>query len=854
MEKIDVAALDVSGKIEKIHHILDNMHARSSGLGHSGFLLGGDTGVGKTSFVRDLAALLGMELIIIETPHIVEEHIIDIPFIVISPTGQQKMSALQVDVKSAGTHDFDIKFAKSNLYMALVKAIKATDSQLLKNVSARNELKLIWEKLGGTDTKVPSEIADIRKKYKCILFLDEYFRQTSSSIRNMLRSILNGRIGNNPLPDDVYVIYASNLVDQGVGEVLENEDFNLINFDQPSLDEWFAYMLTKYKNHSKVKLDEGLVKKFYELLQKHEGSLSLDDIAADVRVSPRRWEQLLVYISSALPVKNKKDADLLLKNVEVNFRHYQTGEKAAIADDVLTAVKELIKETSNIEASEKNVDDADWRDTLKHQLETRIKAGDTRKYIPVIGGLPGSGKTTYITHLATDLNLVPVFVEVHLLSPEDTIGTPVAKSGDDDELDVKFSRPPLWDSIMKQIKDGEKNLEARLKKFFSPEEAERRLKAFKNQDVKYLIFFDELNRTNTKVFNAIRKVLLEKEFSPEYKLPKEAIMVAAINPTGKGTQELTKHVRDVFDVIPVGISWSKFRNHLNSLDLGVSDETRQLVLSALDAFVNHFRVKQAERIEGADPHFWLNLGSTPIYISAREYTDLVVNGARALERALRAEMARFGDPDHDMGESEMKVRTALYRSFEHKLGAVLFKHGFEAPEFMSDLKDWMLHTDQINFGSIFKKKVQSIQSLPEILMRVFKDPTENLMDDPEFINYISSVDPVVFNEELQEFADKVLTLDPKKSFEATKPMKSLEGGKIKIDKTKKVSEIEYIMREIANAVKAHDVSNEIVNSTTSVIQKILMKLLKVHKANVSEVMALSTAMGSYIKKLFSSKT
>lgn len=843
MQKLNVAALNVDGKVQTLEHLFDHMHSKAEGLGQSGYLLGGDTGVGKTSFIRDLGALLGLELVIIETPHIVEEHIIDIPFIVVKPSGESKTQHVSVDTKGS-QHQFDITFAKSNLYVTLTKSQKIGDAQLLATVNRRKDLALIWEKLGGTETKIPSEIANIRKKFKAILFLDEYFRQTSTSIRNMLRSILNGRIGSNKLPSDVYVIFASNLVDQGVGDILENEDFKLLNFDTPDLDEWFAYMLTKYQNHSKVKLDDELMKKFYDLLKKHKGSLSLDDVAADVRISPRRWEQLLLYINGSMPVKDQRDAELLLKNVEVSFKNYQDGQRAQMAEAVLGAVKDLLKDRQKITASETSVDDSDWRETLRHQIETRIKVGSSRKYIPVIGGLPGAGKTKHITDLATDLNLVPVFVDVQNLSPEEVIGTPLAKQGASENIEVTFSRPPLWDDINRQMKEGEAHLLERLVKFKGEKEGKALFDAWKKADVRYMIFFDELNRTNTKVFNAVRKVLLEKEFNEDYKLPEDSVIVAAINPTGKGTQELTKHVRDVFDVIPVGISWTKFKKHLDSVDLGVSKEAADVSRQALNAIVEHFRVK-GEKRGNVDPHFYLSVGPTPLYISGREYTDLLAGLARATDRAYGREVEHLGDPDHDAGKSEMIVRTAMSRAIRHSLEYIInVKHAVDSPEFMKDLEEWIKFTDKFSLGSAFKKRVESTKSLKDLLSKSFEDKNEDLFNDLEFVNYITSIDPVVYKEELVEFLVTSVVTDAKSAVAKFGPRKLLnvKTKKTKIVDNEEISKLEFIQREIIHAIHMHDISNKMMDMTKAALRVALQKIANLDRDLVNHVMVLSRDM------------
>ncbi len=860
MKKLNVAALNLEGKIQTLEHIFDNMAVKASGESTTGYMLGGDTGVGKTSFVRDLVTLLGMRLVIIETPHIVEEHIIDIPFIVINPnSGGSKTQHMTVDTKSSGERQFDIKFAKSNLHTALVSATKESDAALLASVAKRADLMQIWEHFGGTAKKIPPEIAQLRAKFEVILFLDEYFRQTSNAIRNMLRSILNGRIGSNDLPPNVYVIFASNLVDQGVGDILENEDFMLLNFDKPKTDDWFAYMMAKYKDHKKIRLDEDLVEGLYELMKKHEKDksnpkhiLSHDDEEADVRISPRRWEQLLIYISSHLPVKDQRAADLLMKNIEVSFKHYQTGAKAELAKDVEKLVADIIEKQSGkkIKAVAGAVADADWRDTLKHQVEAKMRMGEDRKYIPVIGGLPGAGKTMHIAELALEVNLIPVFVDVQNLSPEEVIGTPIAEKADD-EMKVDFSRPPLYDAIMEQIKRRKDWFPKALEKAYGAEEAKKRMAQYAKQDAKYLIFFDELNRTNTKVFNAIRKVILEKEFTDEYKLPDGSVVVAAINPTGKGTTELTKHVRDVFDVIPVGISWNKFKDYLNKEKLGVDDQIADIAKQALFAFVEHFRMKSAKGIDGADPHFYLQIGPTPLYISAREYKAILSNSARALQRAYNKEMDLLADPEHDAGESEARIRKALGRSFSHGPAyTVMVKHGVDAPEFANELEEWFEVTDAYSLGSIFKKKVESVRSLEDILSKPFANMDDDLFNDLEFVNYINSVEPTIFKEDLAKFLTNHVVTDFQKAFDKTHKLKKLDIKKKATAVTdKEVSKIEFITREILHAIKFHNIRNDMLNMVVQAVRAMLEDIADENTDAIDEIMDFVGEITTFIKTL-----
>ena len=125
-----------------------------------------------------------------------------------------------------------------------------------------------------------------------------------------------------------------------------------------------------------------------------------------VRTSPRRWEQLLLYINASLPAEDAKEAKSLLTNVKANFKNYLSGEKSALADKVLDAVAQLIKETSDLDVSATDENDAEeWQDTLEHQIKQKMKLGEHRKYIPIVSGLPGIGKTTHATKIAKDLDL-----------------------------------------------------------------------------------------------------------------------------------------------------------------------------------------------------------------------------------------------------------------------------------------------------------------------------------------------------------------------------------------------------------------------------------------------------------------
>lgn len=603
-----------------------------------------------------------------------------------------------------------------------------------------------------------------------------------------------------------------------------------------------------------MKLNRKFMARLYDFMKKHD-ALSYDDESSDVRISPRRWEQIAVYVSNSLPVKSQEDGDKLMKNIEIGLKHYQTGESAAIAKGILEIVRQTIEEESGemkIKADADRIDDSDWRETLKHQVEMKMKIGEERKYIPVVAGLPGAGKTKNIYQLALETNLIPVFVDVHTLSAEDVIGTPLSKSTKDDSIEVTFSRPALYQQIVDQMESGEAKFKRALEQAFGAEEAKKRFTAWKSQKAQYLIFFDELNRTDTKVFNAIRKVLLEKEFNDEYKLPPHAVIVAAINPTGKGTKELTKHVRDVFDVIPVGISWQKFSKHLAGLKLGLDEDQDRIVRDAFNAFVEHFRLKGSGRIDGADPHFYLDFGGSPSYISGREYTSALVHAAYAFRRAYNKEIHLLADPDHDVASSEFKIRQALGRGLMHGIHhAIKHKHGMDIPDFDNQVEDWFTSTDKFSLGAIFKRKVASVKSLSELLNKSFEKMDDDLFNDLEFVNYITSVDPIEFERELHDFLTTQVFKTPDEAFTTDRKQKTMDKkGQTKLLAVES-TRLDFILREILHAMKKHDVSNRMVDMVKSAIRKTLSALATAdNNKHIKKVLDFNRTSNAYVKSLF----
>jgi midasin (ATPase involved in ribosome maturation) len=135
------------------------MKSQKAKVSNAGILLAGDPGVGKTSFIRFLCKLFGLNLVVLEVPHITEEHIINIPYIRYNPVNNQvKTDVVRVEQKS----DFDLVLAESNLYTVLKNTKPIPDKAYLKAMyssdSSYTNVRRIFEELGGSSTEIPNRI------------------------------------------------------------------------------------------------------------------------------------------------------------------------------------------------------------------------------------------------------------------------------------------------------------------------------------------------------------------------------------------------------------------------------------------------------------------------------------------------------------------------------------------------------------------------------------------------------------------------------------------------------------------------------------------------------------------------
>jgi len=846
MAQFNAKATSYDARIKLVDKFLDNMTTQHQKTGMSGVLLAGDPGVGKTSFVRFFSVLMGIKLIIIEAPHITEEHIINIPFIVYDPTHKTDQKGVGAEKEA----DYKIILSQSHLVSQINHIQKIPDEQYIESIyRATADVRKVYESYGGTKNKIPEEFQEVRDHFKALLFLDEFYRQTSTRIRNMLRGILNGKIGTDRVPEGTYVMYASNLEDNNdsvEGMPLNHQYAKTIEFKAPNKDEWFSWLVDKFENDKHVKLNKRVIDEFYTILK--EENINHTDVAKEVRISPRRWEQIILYVNANIPCKDEKEAKGLLSNVKVSFKNYLTGEHADIVHVVMDSVAKLIKETSGIDIHKDNVhDDADWRDTLEHQISTKMKLGEHRKYIPIMSGMPGVGKTSHAAQIAQHLNLRYIHIDCSTLDPEDVIGIPLSKTKDD-KVETKFSAPKLYQQIIDECKQEDEDYLADLKEDGDKE----KIAKYKDQNFKYMIFFDELNRTSSKVFNGLRRVILEKSFGDDRDLPDGSIVIAAINPKDHGANELTHHMRDVVDVIETGASWAKTRKYLSEMQVKTKNAVSpKVVLDVVEKFADKFKLKGSSDVPNSQRQFYLDVGADKVYISPREYSDLYSNTAVGFDRKF-TRLFKNKDLDNDeLKEAEITLRETLAESFEEALRGIFKKQDVDAPDFIPELKNWFMHSPDIDIGEdVFYKKTKAAD-FPSIVDDYFEDPKKNLVDDVELLNYVKANEVQTFKSDLIEFAESKLK-DAEKIVAnistRAHPKKVVTADKIEHIKEEQISKFEHFFRELIQYFNVHQLAHDKRQAVTEAISDALKKIANDSNEELfDDIMAVNSSFGKFLR-------
>lgn len=795
--------------INLVEHVIDN---RFTGQG-GGILLTGDPGIGKTTFVRMFSKLTGVPVIIVEVPHVTEEHLINIPFVIFDK-GRESKSTATVD-----NHHFSVELARSNLAAALGRLRKTPEDQLLKYINqSPADMKGIWAQMGGSDTEIPEDIEKFRSRTNGILFLDEFFRQASGNIRNILRDILNGFIGTDRMPNDVYTIYASNMRDAGdsIEPMALNNEFETREFDAPNKSEWFSWFLAKFEKDTRVKLKKPVVDVFYNAIK--DEHLSFNDVDTEIRTSPRRWEQMLLFINSVLPIENKEQGRALMANLKANFTAVQ-GEDSVTSklfDGVKKAVELLIDPKNATEIQP--LASTSWRTTLMQQIDVKKALGEHRAYIPILQGPPGIGKTAQAASVAEKENMLLITIDCSSLSQEDVTGIPLPSKDENGKMETKFEAPKLYIRIMNQIHE-------QYDKYKNTHNAEE-LSEFNKQEFKYLLLMDEFNRvSNQNTFNALRRVVLEKSFNHKDKLPEGTIIIGAMNPFDRMTQDITGHMKDVVDFIDSHPDWNELMdimsNWSNSSEFktnNYSSTSANISLRVINEFFDDFHSKSNGKNKGLNRFTLSSKNAGSVYVSPREIFRMYRSMTAAVDRV----MSKNGNDDVDI--LVKKIAKAAYERLESTLKTVYTKHDIEAPEFFNTVKNWFNNTDVIT--KILSKKRVTV-TLSDILTNIIDSyPNVHLKDDVNFTNYIQTFSVNKFSVDFGDFIDNFIserTSSAKEFFDLSKDQgkyqkRELENQAVTVMKDT-VSEMEFICREIIIAAKINRLDATLIDQTIKVMEQ-----------------------------------
>lgn len=793
-QKVAVTSSGLDTRTRQLEQVMDNMLLKHG----TGLMLAGATGIGKTTFVKQMGKLLGLPVILVEAPHITEEHLINIPFIVFEPVSKTG-HAQSVNVNA---QNFHVQLGQSHLAAELAHKKPVPDATLINMMrGADANLKQLWHNMGGDDKTIPAEIAEARSEYRVILFLDEYFRQTSANVRNILRGILNGRIGNDRIPAGTYVIYASNLTDVGqtIEEIPLNADFKKMEYQPPTKAEFMHYLTSKFEKDTGVPLKPEVIQAFDEVLK--DEHISYDDVNTEIRTSPRRWEQIMLYVNASVPVKSEADAAALMANVKAQF---QQGEEVSSLHKITEeAVRKIIEATGGQFADTKALAPKSWRDILQHQIETKIKLGDSRSYIPVIAGLPGIGKTAQAADVAQKMNMLMIHVDCSTLSVDEITGIPVPKQ-DGHKMAVQFSEPALYQKIQNEIQEDTAAYMA------DPAISAEKKKAFQNAPYKYIIFFDELNRVKSaNVFNSLRRVVLEKSFNDQTHLPAESIVIAAMNPYDKGTVELTGHLKDATDYIDTAPDWDSTVKYWENSVLGSSklakraEQSKTIALDIVKGFADTFATKKPQPgHDAASRKFFIKMGDETLYVSPREYTTMLQDLVAGVDRVVRKAAGMESD------EYQEALFQAAWTKLNSTLSWIMDKHQIDSPQFMGMVKGWLK-----DFSARFLIKTRKAAALEDMLDIVMQDPSQHLKDDLDFVNYVNNFELNQFAEDFENYLLKVFKSEKKPSdamLALTHPKKTITNGKVS-DTGDKINKVYFLVNELRQAAQAHDLSADMVD-------------------------------------------
>jgi MoxR-like ATPase len=543
--------------------------------------------------------------------------------------------------------------------------------------------------------------------------------------------------------------------------------------------------------------------------------VSFDDAATEIRTSPRRWEQVVLYVNANVPVQTAQQAAALLSSVRSMFQDQdQTSSLYAITE---AAVREIIgqtgaehlRDTAPLKTSE-------WRDTLLHQVQTKMRLGDSRTYVPIISGQPGIGKTAQAADVAQKLNMLMIHIDCSTLTTDEITGIPIPDKSEG-RMAVQFSEPALYKKIVTDIEEDTAAFMA------DPGVSAEKKKAFETQPYKYLIFFDELNRVKSNsVFNSLRRVILEKSFNDQVGLPQGSVVIAAMNPYDKGTAELTGHLKDSTDYIDTAPSWKMTKSYLEDVAVNMPsvvnlhEQAKKIGLDIVDSFVKQFALKKTKgNISGDSRQFYIPISDDLVYVSPREMTTMLLDLIKGIDRAVGRAAGMTPEQYSDA------IADAAWIKLSSTLEWILDKHQINSPQFMNMAEGWLRQ-----LSAKYLIKTRSAAAFEDMLDAVMQDHSKHLKDDVDFANYAKNFSRNKFAEDIENYLDKLIGQAKQPvdvAIAKNYPNKSLAATERAAAKNL-ISQFEYMENELIQAAETHNLSNDFFDEVSDIRMKLGTKL------------------------------
>ena len=740
-----------------IKTILIDMDAASKGSPRTG-LITGDTGIGKTTFVKTLGRLLGLPEMIVEVPQIVGEHLINIPFIIINTDGNQSTGTVKID-PSEGPKDpkYELTFGRSYMVALLAKMTKIPDKEWWDGLSADD--KALINTMG-----LKERINQIRSKFNRILFLDEFLRTAPVYVRNVLRNLLKNSLGSDELPKGTYILYASNTsvndIEGSLDKLSSHQRFRFINFSPPSKDEWLGFTLSQLTKEN-IEIKEDVEAAFnHALTDEH---VSYNDAQAGIRTSPRRWTEIFIYLNQTYPFKDAYSASLVYQSIKRQFS--QTSEKnspvSKLFSDVLERMLKELCRKSNISekdfvATVSSARSSDWQKILAQNVSVMAESAGLKKYVPVVLGLPGIGKSTLVAEFEKPpFNFRVIIVDAQSLSTDDVVGITIPEERSKKEIDTNFSEPPLFIQIKNSIRKADENYKEHLKDEETAGKipsADAAWNSYNNQKYKYLIFFDEINRiSNVNTFNALRRVILEKEFNPAYKLPSTSLLIGAMNPDDNATVPMTNHFKDAIEIVDASPNWKTYLEYLKNNwanYLLKHDSSEMAVKTAIDFIEKWPKTFSDSKSNKDGREFYFKIASSEVWVSPRDLSLMLEGMVSAFDFGVDQVLAI--SKNRKLSDNE-EIEIIVKQVEDEPVGTL--QGIFYAEEFGTNQQEVFTLIHDMLVEIVSKNFTKAIDSadLDGIMDGIISGEITDLSEDSDWFNYMNNYQSNTFTDEFRSY-------------------------------------------------------------------------------------------------------